>query len=200
MNINAHFTNPAPPVDLVKKTQSPARTLSGSRVPSTSGRRDKSQTRTPSKSPNRGKKEERGRSPNKKTPEKQSTRAYSVEMDGEMDCLQYYSYYSQSPNPVRKQSMPSIFRRPLTPRSQDHLKKTYFFDTSGSKRFQDVRKNGNCLRCFGSDHRANACKIYTRPTPAPCKFCFHLFHSSDECIFFTKEGKTRPPSLNRAPK
>ena len=200
VNINAHFTNPAPPVDLVKKTQSPARTLSGSRVPSTSGRRDKSQPRAPSKSPNRGKKEERGRSPNKKTPEKQSTRAYSVEMDGEMDCLQYYSYYSQSPNPVRKQSMPSIFRRPLTPRSQDHLKKTYFFDTSGSKRFQDVRKNGNCLRCFGSDHRANACKIYTRPTPTPCKFCFHLFHSSDDCIFFTKEGKSRPPSLNRAPK
>jgi hypothetical protein len=201
VNINAHFTNPAPPVDLIKaKTQTPARSLSGSRARSTSGKNDKNQFRKPSKSPNRGKKEERGRSPDKRAPERSSTRAYSVETDSEMDCLQYYSRYSQSPNPVRKQSMPSIFRRPLTPRSQEHLKKTYFFETSGAKRFKDVREKGFCLRCYGRDHRANACKIYTRPTPAPCKFCFHLFHSPEECRFYTSEGKTRPPSLNRAPK
>ena len=145
---------------------------------------------------------ERGRSPAKKAPEKSSARAYSTEteIDSEMDCLQYYSRYSQSPNPVRKQSMPSIFRRPLTPRSQEHLKKTYFFETSGAKRFSDVREKGFCLRCYGSNHRANSCKIYTRPTPAPCKFCFHLFHAPEECKFYNSEGKTRPPSLNRVPK
>ena len=187
VSINAHFTNPAPPVDLTKaKTQTTGRSQSGPRARSTSGKNDKNnQFRKPSKSPHREKNNERGRSPAKKSPEKSSAIAYSAEteIDSEMDCLQYYSRYSQSPNPVRKQSMPSIFRRPLTPRSQEHLKKTYFFETSGAKRFSDVREKGFCLRCYGSNHRANSCKIYTRPTPAPCKFCFHLFHAPEECKF-----------------
>ena len=200
VNINAHFTNPAPPVDLTKSP--PGRSQSGPRARSKSGNTEKNnQFRKPSPSPNRGKPSgDRGRSPGKKVPEKPSARAYSTDIDSELDCLQYYSRYSQSPNEVRKQSIPSIFRRPLTPRSHDHLKKNYFMSTSGDKRFSDVRTKGFCLRCYGSTHRAASCKIYTRPTPTPCKYCFHLFHSPDECKFYTSDGKSRPPSLNRVPK
>ena len=200
INISAHFTNPALPVDLTKKP--PGRSQSGPRARSKSGNNDKNNQRKPSPSPNRGKPSgERGRSPGKKVTEtKPSARAYSTDIDPELDCLQYYSRYSQSPNEVRKKSIPSIFRRPFTPRSHEHLKKNYFMNTTGDKRFSDVRTKGFCLRCYGSNHKAASCKTYTRPTPTPCKYCFHLFHSPDECKFYTSDGKSRPPSVNRAPK
>ena len=114
----------------------------------------------------------------------------------EIDALQYYSIHSKSPAPRRKQSMPSIFKRPLTPKTFEHLKSNYFFKTSGG-RFKDVRQDGRCLRCFSKTHRAAACPTYTKPTPSPCKFCWHLFHQSDNCIFYDKEGKSRPSSASR---
>ena len=152
--------------------------------------------------PNRGKPPgERGRSPEKKVPENRpSARAYSTDIDPELECLQFYSRYSQSPNEVRKKSILSIFRRTLTPRSHEHLKKNYFMSTTGDSKFKDVRTSGRCLRCYGNNHKAASCKTYTRPTPTPYKYCFHLFHNPDECKFYTSDGKSRPPSVNRAPK
>ena len=142
---------------------------------------------------------ERGRSPEKKVPGP-GARVYSADIDPELECLQFYSRYSQSPNEVRKKSIPSIFRRPLTPRSHDHLKKNYFMNTTGDSKFKDVRTSGRCLRCYGNNHKAASCKTYTRRTPTPCKYCFHLFHNPDECKFYTSDGKSRPPSVNRASK
>ena len=84
------------------------------------------------------------------------------------------------------------------PPSHDHLKKNYFISTTGDSKFKDVRTSGRCLRCYGNNHKAASCKTYTRPTPTPCKYCFHLFHNPDECKFYTSDGKSRPPSANRA--
>ena len=99
---------------------------------------------------------------------------------------------------VRKQSVPGIFCRPLTPRSKSHLKKTYFYSTSGDSKFKDVREKGFCLRCYGNNHRASACKTYTSPTPTPCRNCMHLFHPTEKCKFYNAEGKSRPSSRPRS--
>ena len=93
--------------------------------------------------------------------------------------------------------MPSMFRRPLTPKTMQHLKNNYFIKTSADK-FKYVREDGRCLRCFSKLHHASECPTYTRPTPSPCKFCWHLFHSSDACIFYNTDGKSRPPSKVRS--
>ena len=174
-------------MDLTKKP--PSRPPSGSRARSNSvNNNDKNNLRKPSPSPNRGKPNgERGRSPAKKTPEGATARAYSSELDPEIDALQYYSRYSQSPNEIRMKSIPSIFRRPFTPRSHEHVKKNYFMNTTGDARFKDVRTLGHCLRYYGANHKANSCRTYTRPTPTPCKFCFHLFHDSEECKYYVHQ-------------
>jgi hypothetical protein len=72
------------------------------------------------------------------------------------------------------------------PKTFQHLKDSYFFKTSGEK-FKLVRQDG---RCFSKSHLASACKIYTRPTPSPCKFCIYLFHASDNCRFYDQNGKS----------
>jgi hypothetical protein len=112
--------------------------------------------------------------------------------------LQYYSRYLTSPSPVRKQSVPGIFRRALTPKSKEHLKKTYFYSTSGDTKFQDVIEKGHCLRCYGSDHRASTCQVYTRPTPTPCRHCMHLYHPTELCKFYNTGGSSRPSSKSRS--
>ena len=94
--------------------------------------------------------------------------------------------------------MPSLFRRPLTPNTYYHLKKNYFFKTSGGKRFEDVRKSGNCLRCYSKNHRASACHVYTSPTPHHCRNCHFLFHDTDKCRYYDKQGKSRPSSANKS--
>jgi hypothetical protein len=111
-----------------------------------------------------------------------------------MECLQYYSRYSQSPNSVRKQSIPEIFRRPLTPKSKAHMKDYYFYSTSGDGKFKDVREKGFCLRCYGSNHKANECKRYTKPCPTPCRNCMHLFHPTEQCKFYNQSGTSKPNS------
>ena len=147
--------------------------------------------RRQSKSPRRdNQQKQRGRSTEKYSP----SYAAEVEMDPALECLQYYTRYSTSPNQIRKQSVPGIFRRPLTPKSKSHLQTTYFYSTSGDTKFKDVRTKGFCLRCYGSDHLANACQRYTRPCPVPCRNCMHLFHPTEQCKFYNSSGKSRPSS------
>ena len=216
-NVVAHFANPQKPVDLKSSTpstmkpknSSSTRSNSNNRANST-GNRGRSNSRPPhnpsadkqnlqrrqSKSPDPNKNGQRGRSAEKS----KSFSAHSADtLDEELECLQFYSRYSTSPNQVRKQSVPGIFRRSLTPRSKEHLKQTYFFQTSGDNRFKDVRQKGFCLRCYGSNHRANSCKTYTSPTPTPCRHCMHLFHDTSKCKFYDASGKSRPPSRSKSP-
>ena len=216
-NVNAHFVNPQKPKDLRSSTTPPpngrprkpsngARAPSnGARTPSTGARassngsrhssKDKQNPRRLSKSPRRDdQKDQRGRSPQKSFP----AHSAEMELDPALESLQFYSHYSTDPNPIRKQSIPGIFRRPLTPRSKEHLQETYFFSTSGDRKFEDVRKKGFCLRCYGNDHRASACSVYTSPTPTPCRHCMHLFHPTNKCKFYDSAGKSRPPSRSRS--
>ena len=211
--IVANYVNPQQPSNLKKPP--PSKVQSSNKNHSSSNNRDNqprqrsansnSKSRNPSaenikrsqsRSPNNNKNNNRGRSVDKS----KTISAKSADtLDDEMDCLQYYSRHSTSPNVVRKQSIPGIFRRSLTPKSKDHLQQTYFYNTSGDSKFSDVRKKGNCLRCYGSNHKANSCKIYTRPTPTPCCHCMHLFHDTKQCKFFDQSGKSRPPSRPRSP-
>ena len=132
-----------------------------SRPPSngqSNGYRDprKSYDRRTSKSPNsKDPKKDRGRSPGV-TSRPQSRSGSSAAYIAEIDTLQYYSIHSKSPNPNRKFSMPSMFRRPLTPKTYSHLKTSYFYKTSADK-FANVLKDGRCLRCWSKSHRASAC-------------------------------------------
>ena len=219
-DINAHFVNPPKPVDIrpsarpsstgrprtpnnSSRNASSNRSNSGSR--NTSASRSTSKTprhpsaprqqapRSQSKSPRRDyQKDQRGRSPEK------SANVHLAEMDPELECLQYYSRYSTSSNEQRKQSIPTIFRRALTPKTKAHLQTTYFFSTSGDSRFKDVRTKKNCLRCYGSTHKAADCKTYTDPCPWPCRKCLHLFHPTDKCKFFDSQGKSKPPSRSNS--
>ena len=206
-NVNAHFANPPKPVDLRSSTLPPSN--GRPRNPS-NGARDNSKgprgssvdkqhlQRQQSKSPRRSnQQEQRGRSPEKSS---SSSNAHSaeIELDPALESLQFYSRYSTSPNMVRKKSVPGIFRRALTPRSKAHLKTTYFYSTSGDTKFKDVREKGFCLRCYGSNHRASSCKLYTSPTPTPCRNCMHLFHPTDKCKFYTSGGNSRPSSRPRS--
>ena len=214
-NVNAYFVNPPKPVDLRSSTVPPSKHRSSSNGASTNYRPSRSPsgsrngTRVNSKGP-------RGSSGDKQNPQRQQSKsprrvnqqsprgrsteksspsyAAEVEMDPALECLQYYSRYSQSPNSVRKQSIPGIFRRPLTPNSKAHLKTNYFYSTSGDGKFKDVRQKGFCLRCYGSDHKASLCKRYTRPCPTPCRNCMHLFHPTEDCKFYTQGGSSKPSS------
>ena len=214
-NIDAYFVNPPKPVDLRSSTVPPSRNRSSSNGASTNNRSSRGSSassngnRTNSKGP-RGKsgdkknqQRQQSKSPrrvNNQTPRGRSTEktspsyAAEVEMDPSLECLQYYSRYSQSPNNVRKQPIPGIFQRPLTPNSKAHMKQNYFYSTSGDGKFKDVREKGYCLRCYGSNHKANVCKRYTRPCPTPCRNCMHLFHPTDQCKLYTQSGTSRPPS------
>ena len=87
-----------------------------------------------------------------------------------------------------------MFCRALSPRSAAHLRTTYFYSTSGDKRFADVRAKGFCLRCYGSNHKASSCRLYTQPTLTPCRYCFHLFHPTKACKFYDQNGKSRASS------
>ena len=137
--ILANYINPQKPVD-IKKTSTKKNSSSNSRPNSNNRAKsasknsrsrpssrntssDKVPNRNQSTSPNNGHiNSQRGRGVDKTFPVNSADT-----MDDEMECLQYYSRYSKSPNEVRKKSIPSIFRRPLTPRSKEHLKKNYFF-------------------------------------------------------------------------
>ena len=153
---------------------------------SKSRERDQNKPRQSSPSPNRNNRVDRGRSA--------STNAYIAELD----VLQYYSIHSKSPKTDRKKSMSSVFRRPMTPKTYGVLKDSFFFKTN-PERFKNVMKDGRCLRCWSTSHRAAACPIYTSPTPSPCKFCHFLFHPSDQCRFYDDKGKSKPPSRATTP-
>ena len=132
----------------------------------------------------------RGRSADKDSSRKAER---SSSFSAEIDTLQYYSILSKSPSRDPKHS---IFRRPITPDTMHHMKQNYFITTSAEK-FKNVWQEKRCLRCFSKTHRASACPTYTRPTPTLCKYCHYLYHSSDKCIFYDGNGKTRPPSQVR---
>ena len=154
--------------------------------------------RTPrqqSKSPGPHRQDSRGR-PRSKTPTRTTPRSESQSFVAELDTLAYYSIHSKSPNVKRKSSLPTIFRRPLTPNTYNHLKNTYFYNTSGAERFKDVFTRKKCLRCYG-DHRASNCTKFTSPTPVPCRLCVHLFHDTQKCPYFNKFGKSRPATPSR---
>ena len=115
-------------------------------------------------------------------------------MDPDLECLQFSSHYSASQTPARKQSIPTMFRRALTPRTTDTLRQSYFYSSSGEGRFKDVWLKGYYLRCYGSNHKASSCRVYTQPTPTPCRVCFHLFHPTKECRYYDQNGKSRSSS------
>ena len=160
--------------------------------------RDQSTPRRSSPSPNRNNRDDRGRSSSARSPapsaRSSSTNAYIAELD----VLQYYSIHAKSPKTDRKKSMSSVFRRPLTPKTYGELKGSFFFKTN-PERFKNVMKEGRCLRCWSTSHRAAACSVYTTPTPSPCRFCHYLFHSSDQCRFYDDKGKSKPPSRASTP-
>ena len=164
---------------------------------------NKSPGRKSSPSPNRrDNRNERGRSPGVKSSasnSKSSSRSNSTSAYiAEIDTLQYYSIHNQSPVTVRKQSMPSMFRRPLTPKTYSQLKGNYFFKTNPD-RFKDVMKDSRCLRCWSKQHRASACTVYTKPTPGPCRYCHYLYHKTEDCRFYDENGKSRNPSRSKSP-
>ena len=178
--------NPKPPTN-PPRNGTPTATTPRSSSASSAG------TRTPcqqSKSPGPHRQNSRGR-PRSKTPTNTSSRSNSQAYIAELDTLAYYSIHSKSPNFKRKASLPTIFRRPLTPRTYNHLQKTYFFKTSGAERFKDVLTKKKCLRCYSSNHRASNCPMFTSPTPVPCRLCVHLFHETQKCPYFDKNGKSR---------
>jgi hypothetical protein len=163
---------------------------------------NKSPGRKSSKSPNRNNRDDRGRSPSVK-PQASSSRSASRSNStaayiAEIDTLQYYSIHNKSPVTVRKQSMPSMFRRPLTPKTYSQLKGNYFFKTNPD-RFKDVMKDSRCLRCWSKQHRASACTVYTKPTPGPCRYCHYLYHKTEDCRFYDENGKSRNPSRSKSP-
>ena len=145
-----------------------------------------------SKSPNnKDRNNSRGRHPTPSTKSESRPSSFQSYVS-ELDTLAFYTIHSKSPNFKRKQSLPTIFRRPMTPKTYQHLKNNYFFKTSGGSRFSDVFKAGRCLRCYASGHRASACPVYTKPCGTPCRFCHFLFHESDNCKFYDRNGSTRP--------
>ena len=182
------------------RSPGPPRPNSGARLPS----RSRSNSKTPypgrsqSKSPTpNDPNKQRGRSSDKKFPPAPKSRTASAAYIAEIETLQYYSILSKSPNIKRKASMPTIFRRPMTPNTYSHLKSNYFFKTSGGDRFKDVKTRNLCLRCYGP-HRASVCSKYTSPTPVPCRNCHFLFHATEQCLFYDHHGKSRPVSANKA--
>ena len=181
------------------RSPGPPRPNSGTRPPGVSRNNSNSPHpgRSQSKSPNRNDpNRQRGRSADKKFPPAPQSRTASAQFVAELETLQYYSILSKSPNIKRKASMPTIFRRPMTPNTYSHLKTNYFFKTSGGNRFKDVRTRGLCLRCYGT-HRASVCPKYTSPTPVPCRNCHFLFHATEQCCFYDQQGKSRPVSANK---
>ena len=165
---------------------------------STSRGRDQSSRRQNSQSRgnSRNRQDSRGRSSERRKP-KESKGSRSSSLCAEIEACQYYSVHSQSPN-RRKVSIPSVFRRPLTPRSFNHMKGNYFLDTSGAK-YKDVRSSGRCLLCYSSKHKAAMCDIFTRPTPTPWKKCHYLFHNTEECPYYSTNNRSRGPSLSKSP-
>ncbi len=205
ITLSAHVATPSlPKLEQPRQLQSSRSASQQSRNSSsrpTSRGRDKNQDsrRKTSQSRERNRNESRGRSPGTKNKvEKKAVTPASRNnsLCAEMEACQYYSVHSQSPN-RRKVSIPSVFRRPLTPRSLSHMKGNYFLETSGEK-FQDVRASGRCLRCYSDKHRAAMCKRFTRPTPTPCKKCHYLFHPTESCHNYTSENRSRGPSANRS--
>ena len=148
--------------------------------------------RTQSKSPNNKEKSERGRSPFPSAKPPSRSGSYSTEVDA----LQYHTIFSESPGPRRKTSMPSMFRRALTPKTMEHLKGTYFHKTNANK-FSDVRTSNRCLRCYSSRHLASTCPRFTRPCVNPCRLCWYLFHPSQDCPYFDSKGNSRSSSAQR---
>ena len=144
----------------------------------------------PSRPDSRGRSREKGGPHNTS---RSSSRAYAAEIE----TLAHYSLQTKSPNFRRRQSIPSLFKRPLTPKTYAHLRKTYFYKTSNPERFKDVFKEGRCLRCFSSSHKASSCSKYTSPTPNPCRFCSFLYHPTDQCIFYDRNGKSRSSTPNK---
>ena len=141
VTLNAHLgttakgvspqTNSALPVNLQIKPPSRPPSLNNQRPRSNSGARQreynkygprdddrkKSPARKSSPSPNRrDNNNERGRSPSVKSNSTQKPVSRTSSWSAEIDALQYYSIHSKSPGLRRKQSMPSMFKRPLTPK------------------------------------------------------------------------------------
>ena len=154
-------------------------------------------TRVASKSPNiRDKNSERGRSSDKSLKQRERT-ASSHSAERQIKTLKFQSYMSNSPT-RRQASVPTVFKRRLTPNTRAHMNKSYFAPTSGQK-YQDVWKSGRCIRCYSSEHRAVMCPKYTQPCPELCRFCQFLYHSN--CKQYDQYGKSRPvaPTDNSTP-
>ena len=157
---------------------------------------NKTRQRVPSRSPNRDPRpRSRGRSK-----EKDSAKANerSSSFAAEVEVLQYYSVLSKSPSRIDStpKSVPSVYRRQITPNTMKHFRDTLFFPTTAEK-FKSVWLEKRCLRCFSQKHRAIMCPVYTSPCPNVCKYCHYLYHDTKACIFFDNSGKSRPNSLNR---
>ena len=205
ITLSAHVATPTLPTPEQPRQRQTSRSSSqqsrnSSKRPPSRGRdKDSDSRRRTSQSRERNRNESRGRSPGTKNKVEKKSEAptnRSNSLCAEMDACQYYSVHSQSPN-RRKVSIPSVFRRPLTPRSLSHIKGNYFLETSGET-FKDVRASGRCLRCYSNKHRAAMCKLFTRPTPTPCKKCHYLFHPTESCPNYTKDNRSRGPSANRS--
>ena len=141
ITLNAHVATPTPTLPKPEQERPRNRShsasdkknfdRSASRGRDQSSRRQSSQSRGNS----RNRQDSRGRSNERKKLE-ESKGSRSSSLCAEIEACQYYSVHSQSPN-QRKVSIPSVFRRPLTPRSFNHMKGNYFL-TANSNDMQKV--------------------------------------------------------------
>ena len=105
----------------------------------------------------------------------------------QLSSVQYPSIYSRIP--IQKiQSIPSLFRRPLTPNTDNILSQLNFMTTSSPSKFKDVRSSGKCIRCYGPKHWASYCPRFTSPCAKPCRFCKHLYHPTKGLLNLVYRG------------
>ena len=172
VTLNVHLATPSPLPTKDGKSGTPQSPKTDRKNTTRSHLRGRDDKRAPawrmSKSPdNRPRQTSRGRSPGgTQKPEKKPDNAGNSRSNSwcaEIDAVQYYSIHSQSPN-RSKFSVPSVFSRPLTPRSLNQMKGNYFLYTTGTK-YKDVCTSGRCLRCYSNRHRAAQCPTFHTPHP-----------------------------------
>ena len=133
---------------------------------------DRTQPRRTSKSPNKHESYDvhnRGRS--------------DIPKSEQLRSVQYPSIFSKNTT-QRKQSLPTLFSRPLTPNTDKLLSQVYFITTLSPSKFKDVHVKGKCIRCYGPSHWAASCPRFTSPCSHPCRYCKYLYHPTSRCPYF----------------
>ena len=138
------------------------------------------------------------RSPNRHEPYNEKNRGRSdIPKSEQLRSVQYPSIHSKNTT-QRKQSLPTLFSRPLTPNTDKVLSQVYFITTSSPHKFKDVHAKGKCIRCYGPSHWAASCPRFTSPCSRPCRYCKYLYHPTSRCPYFETNGQSKPSSRNNS--